>query len=502
MSIVWFNQALIGVDRTSSLSFEGETGVLIARIIEHEDDPALAFSRTAGVIAAYRLAAPAVSEDSSPLPPPAPADAHVLTQEHSWSALLPSIFAEGPLRLQYEACQRLAAIGATLPIALLPRALEAGRRNTALRSILHKVLGQRGHWLAQFNADWRYAVGGTEPEDTSSTWEVGSLAQRLVFLRRLRGQDPAAARKLLQVQMSELPAKERVELIAVLEHELGDGDEEMLDALLKDRSREVRAIAARLLAALPRSAHAQRLIGWLAPLLTQKRGLLGKTWLLDAPAQADPAWQSAAIDATRPQHEALGERAWWLYQLVRQIPLSWWVAHTGMKPGDLIAWAAKGDWKAALYRGWRERIGAVDRDWIAAILTSRAAEFGRDVAGMLALLPVAEREKYWPRSLDELRRENLLGEVIGSCPLGETLSAEFSRALMVDIRKCFASDRLRDDYSLRPPLLELAAILHPGALPAGEPVVRADLATPALIEFFRDFERIVATRHALHSLSS
>ena len=74
---------------------------------------------------------------------------------------------------------------------------------------------------------------------------------------------------------------------------------------------------------------------------TQARALRARPGVPDAPRAADPEWSSAAIDVARPQNDALGERAWWLYQLVRQVPLRWWCEHTGMDAAALLAWAAK-----------------------------------------------------------------------------------------------------------------------------------------------------------------
>ncbi|WP_266168278.1 DUF5691 domain-containing protein [Dyella subtropica] len=502
MSAPWMKQALVGVDRAPSFQVDSEVAGLLDAVLAQSDDPALAFSRAAGIMTACRLAA--VTLDPAVTPPvPAVGDAGELTQEHPWFPLLGPSFVEGPVRLQHEICERVAAIRACLPAPLLPVALDAGKRSQTLRTALLAAIGQRGRWLAQFNSAWQFAVDGAGEVDASNDrrlWDEGSLAQRVDYLRRQRAIDAAQARDLLQAQFGELPAKERLELVAVLAQELGKADETLLASLLlKDRSRDVRQLAARLLAQLPQSAHAQQLVAWLQPLLAQKRGLLGRSWQCDAPTQADPAWASAAIDATRPQHDSLGERAWWLYQLVRQVPLSWWTSHTGMNAAELLAWAAKGDWKAALYRGWHERVDAADRDWIEAMLASRDREFGYEMSGLLAMLPMAAREKHWPRTLDQLSKDGTLVEIVASCALGETLSADFSRALLADLHTCVENDRLRYDFGLRAQLPELAALMHPDALAEWRsPSLRGD-ETPAQAESIREFERVAAVRRTLHA---
>jgi hypothetical protein len=502
MSAVWLKQALVGVEGKVAVAAEGAIGALLTQIVASESEAALGFARAAGAMAACRRAAIMLAPQLSDGTEPASADTRALSASHPWFDALTSTLIDGPLRLQFEACVRVAAIDATLPHKLLPHALEAGKRNTILRDPLQRVLGHRGRWLAQFNPEWKFAASGA-CDVTAATdpklWEEGTLSQRVAYLQFVRNENPAEARDLLQAQLGELPAKERIELVGVLAQGLTQQDESLLAPLLKDRSRDVRVIAARLLARLPESAHAKRLIEWMTPLLTEKRGLLKRSWLLEAPAAADPEWQTAAIDATRPQHDALGERAWWLYQLVRQIPLSWWTTRTGMSATDLIAWAKKTDWQDALFRGWREQVGTTDRDWVEALLSSGVKQFVNDAAALLALLPIADREKYWPRTLAEIHKAGTLATIAGSCALGETLSANFSRSLIASVHDCFVSDAMRNEYGLRAHALEIAAIVHDGSLAGWQPLPRRDDETPGLAECIHEFERIVAIRRTLHS---
>jgi hypothetical protein len=501
MSATWMKHALVGVQDPAPLPADGELGALLATIAAGETDAALAFSRAMGALAACRLAAVVLDEAEIALPSPAEHDARALAGTHAWSSALGSTFSAGPLRLQYEACQRIAAAGATLPHSVLPDALDAGRRSVVLRTVLRPVLGLRGFWLSQFNPEWTFA-GGLASDDGSDArqWDEGNSTQRAAYLRGLRARDPSRARSLLAERLGELPAKERLELVEVLDVGLEAADEAMLEPLLKDRSKDVRQTAAGLLARLPGSAHAQRLVGWLAPLLTVKRGLLGgKSWLIEAPAAADPAWAGAAIETTRPQHDALGERAWGLYQLARQAPLAWWATHTGLSPADLVAWAGKSDWHAALQRGWVERVGAADIDWIEAMLEAKSREFAQERARLLGLLTVERREKHWPRAFDKLRAGTMFYDVVAACAPGETLSRDYSRALLPGLLAFIAGDGLRHDFQLRAHVLELATMLHPDSLHDWHAPPRRGDETPALAECLDDLARVVATRRALNS---
>lgn len=502
MTAPWLKQAIIGVGGTYSFQYEGEVGALLTRIASSEADPATAFGRGVGVIACCRRAALELDVSPAVEVTVAVADGAALAASHRWCAPLHGVFTHGPLRLQVECCLALARIGANLPAPVLPQALEAGRRSLQLRPQLLAVLGERGRWLAPRNPDWKFAVGSVEENGSSGAqvWDTGAFEDRLRYFQSVRTGDPAAARALLQSQLGELPAKERLSLVELLQGNLGTDDEPLLQSLLKDRSRDVRQVAAVLLASLPGSAHAQQLRGWLGALVTSKRGLLGGSWQCEAPAALDPAWAAAAVDGKRPQHESLGERAWWLYQLVRQMPLPWWCEHTGMTPEALLAWARKGDWNEALLRGWSERVSPTDADWIEAMLMSKGR--GQDKSRLLAMLPAAMRERHWPRDLDTLAKGNQLGEVIEACGPGQVLSRDYSQSLVAGMRLFLAGDRLRNDYWLRGLLLDLLCVLHPDSLARCAAPQRDGDETPALAEFLTEFERIVGARQLFNSTHS
>ena len=505
----WLKSALLGVQSPLRFSGEGPLTRLLDSLHSVED-PALALSRSVGAIAACALAGVTTDALDSPLPEPAAEDPRVLASGHHWAAAIAEIFAANEIgspveaRLRHEVCRCVEEHGTTLPVSVLPMALVAGQRNVALRVALLPVLGTRGRWLAARNPQWRYATAldgdvMAAGQQESTHWSQGSQADRLLFLTNLRSHDPAAARDLLAAGIGELSAKERAELIPLLNPQLGADDIGLLTSLLRDRSREVRSIAASLLARLPDSEHAQRLIAWMAPLVNSRRGLIGKSWSCEAPETADPQWPHAAIEVARPQHEALGERAWWLYQLARQVPLRWWEQHTGMDPSQLVGWAWKSDWKSALIRGWFDRVGANDGTWIAALLEWKGPELRSKTAALLALLPIGQRERHWPADVAELNAKGLLADVIGAFAPGEHLSLDFSRRLYPSLVECFADDRLRHDYVLRPLVLELLTLLHPSCLSPARSLPRSAEETPAMTECADAFERIVSIRRSLHA---
>jgi hypothetical protein len=170
-----------------------------------------------------------------------------------------------------------------------------------------------------------------------------------------------------------------------------------------------------------------------------------------------------------------------------------------MDPAALVAWAAKTDWALALRRGWLERVGTGDVEWIEALLAAGTRDTPHSAATLLALLPPARREKHWPRSLDKLRKAGLLQDVLAACAPGETLSAELSRALLADLHPLLAGDALRYDFQLRVQAVELVAVAHPDAMKDFDPPPRRPDETAAMAEVVIDLERVAGARRLLHA---
>lgn len=506
MNDAWLKPALLGIDRPQAISMEGPVGEVLAALATQED-AALGYSQQVGVLAAcqraaMRLAAPVAA------PAPAAPDAAVLPADHRWSPLLKSLFTGGQpspwvKRVRHEACLQLATRERHLPVAALPHALEAGARMTVLRPHLRGVLGERGRWLAARNTDWAYAVDaaaeGNDPAELERAWQEGSADVRLQAFQQLRTQDAGQARVRLQESLKTLSARERVDLVTALQPQLGEADADLLQPLLKDRSREVRQRVGPMLAQLPGTAHAQYLQAQMQTLLQEQRGgLLGrKAWVLAAPDAAQPEWADVAIDPKRPNGESLGERAWWLYQLARQLPLAWWEHTLAQPPAELLDWARGTDWYDALLRAWLERVDASTPQWVEALigldrLRPRLGE-------LMALLPPDQRERHWPATARELHEHRLLSDVLGSTAPGQTLSEAYSRRLTDGIGAQLGDEALRYDYYLRDVLLELLAVLHPAVLAEVRVADAAANATDAMLDCVQQAHQLLALRQTLHS---
>lgn len=510
MSAAWkplLPLAMVGTGAQASLpTWPGEIGQLIAGLAAQSPDTATVALRASGVLASCGMAGANGEVWTAALPSIAlddvlPEVGGTLPNWIAWS------FQEGPARLHHEICLVLASAACRLPSRLLPVALDLGRRSVALRAVLSPVLGERGRWLATMNEDWRYATGVSENESGEAVWSEGSIEQRRAFLARERANAPQAARLRLQQALPELSAKERTDLLLVLVDGLSMDDAALLESLRADRSREVRAAALALLLRLPGAEHPRRAMERMAALLKFERGLIRKRWVLEAPEAMGGDWKADNLDTPRPKNESLGERAWLLYQVARQVPLSWWTTHLDMSPQELHQWAKGTDWHEALIRAWRDVLMvAPDEAWCEAFLAHWSeAKLRDDPATILALLPRASRERHWQQQLRDASTSPLsvlVPQMLAACAMGETLSQPLSKAIASALMLRAASATLDQDHALRWHLADLACALHVDAIESLTHWPRQPDETPYFAVIVQTVVQIASTRQALHNLST
>ena len=471
--------AMVGTNKKPLVlpALDGAVGALLAQVQAKASSSAQALLQAAGVLTVCERAGQRpIATASACTSPHGVAAADVAQAALQDSALIDTVrwlLTDAPQRLQIDWLQHLAAAGWRLPPSLLPLALDAAQRASVLRPAVLAVLGERGRWLARHHRTWRYATENVSSADSTpleTRWQEGTLAQRLQLLRDERQSQPSAARERLQASLADLPAKERAELLAVLQTGLSAEDDALLTRLAsQDRSRDVRHIARGLLVQLPDSAISQRAGARLAPYLSLQTD---QRWVIAPPEAADPSWKDEGIEAARPAHDKLGERAWWLYQLARQVPLSWWPQHTGMAPDALLQWVHTNDWADAVVRAWWEvlraaPISATTMAWCKAFLDHWPSKAMQDTqAAVLALLPAAEREPYWHSTLQAMTKpqqgelEEILQQVIAAHPPGQYVSQALSGLLVSKLLLY----KPRYHYGL--PLGELCCVLHPSELAA------------------------------------
>lgn len=268
----------------------------------------------------------------------------------------------------------------------LPDLLELGVARKDLRGEVLALLGKRGRWLAAQNPEWEYAIADlssveqsasdTQRESWGSIWQTSGRVARLALLAELRRARPAYARELLLTTWVEEKADDRAAFVAVLKTGLSIDDEPFLEGALDDRSKEVRRVAAQLLSRLPQSQLVGRMRARVEPLLRWVPGrkpvilVPGRKPVIEVslPEDCDKSMKRDGVEQ-RPPYPSVGDRAWWLFQLLSAIPPSLWSQRWQEPPAELLAAAQRGEWEPVLIGGWAQAASHnQDADWAEAIV--------------------------------------------------------------------------------------------------------------------------------------
>lgn len=296
------------------------------------------------------------------------------------------------------------ARGGWVPPEALPPLLDAARRNSAFRPAVARVAGERGRWLAAQRADWRW-LGDEAPVAVGDeqTWETGSPGERLAYLTRLRGVDPAAGLALLRGTWRSEAAPERARFLGALATGLGAGDDAFLDAALDDRRKEVREAALDLLQRLPGAGLGARMAARaLAAVRLTGQGTLDVT----PPAELTAELRRDGL-AAQPAR-GTGVQAWLLEEVIAGTPLATWSDAFGREPAAVVALAREHDWEVPLLHGWaKAAIAQGSPQWATALVGADGAGVLREAVrwDLHLLLPPAELARI---AADFLRREDHL----------------------------------------------------------------------------------------------
>ena len=278
----------------------------------------------------------------------------------------------------------------------LPELLTLGKRQNHFRKDILPVLGKRGIWLAAQNPDWNYVSG----EDADKIWKSGSLEARIKLLKELRQSEAGKGRSThqrcgrsqLQNIWSKERAPERASLLEVLEVGLSVDDEPFLEDALNDRSKQVRDVAARLLAQIPESKLVQRMIERVRPLLNLDSN--GIEVIL--PKNCTLEMTQDGIDESK-YIPSLGEKASLLLQMVAFVPPSIWSDDWKKTPDELIKIIKKSKWEKLFLEAWAiATVRSQDTAWAEAFLKV-SAKLSKNLSNsddliqkMLKILPYSE----------------------------------------------------------------------------------------------------------------
>jgi hypothetical protein len=232
--------------------------------------------------------------------------------------------------------------------------------------VLRKVLGIRGRWVAAKNPKWQKFAGVDETADATVVWETGTRPERLALLKMLRATDPARAREFVASTFNAEPANLREAFLAEFTTGLSPEDEPFLEAALDDRGKEVRRQAADLLQRLPGSALCRRMLDRVRSILRWDQDQL----VVDLPPTCDKALIRDGVELKPAPHVKLGEREWWLREIVSAVPPAEVSKLLGVEPARIIA-GAPADWRESLRYAWAVSAARhFDADWAEALLAS------------------------------------------------------------------------------------------------------------------------------------
>ena len=324
--------------------------------------------------------------------------------------LLRHILADAETEIQILALGRLREARVRLSPELLPAALDI--RDEQIRRLIRMLIGKRGAWLSQFNPAWEWVSDepGTADEwslaDAETFWQEGTGVRRLEALHWVRATDPRRAGQWVEAAWKREKAEVRALLVKALQVNLGPLDEPLLERALDDRAGSVRSVAAETLLQLPNSALVRRMVERADTMLSYMKGALSIT----LPATLDASWQRDGIVAHMAGRKEEG--AWWMGQVLANVPPSHWEARFAISPEALVALAAPTKWGLPLLEGWtRAAAGFGESSWLVVLAEFwsqpiKRRDLQQRAGDMYTLLA-----PHLPQSLQEKAVMRLLGDM-------------------------------------------------------------------------------------------
>jgi uncharacterized protein DUF5691 len=206
--------------------------------------------------------------------------------------------------------------------AYIPVLLNLATQHKKLRTDLLNVCGKRGQWLCTFNKAWTFAPGETNEE----IWQTGALEQRKQVLGSLRKSDPAIALEWMQQTWKQEDANTKLELLPILETNIGTPDIYFLESLSAENSKKVKALALELLKKIPESAIVQQYATVLQQAIQCRKesrllALSNKTVLQIALPEVEESVYKSGIEKLSSNKE-LSDELHIIYQLLQSVPPS------------------------------------------------------------------------------------------------------------------------------------------------------------------------------------
>jgi hypothetical protein len=458
--------ALVGTERQAlpASAAGGPLADLLARLDAADAEAALLGA--AAMVGLYRRSGWLPAADDRPAPEPCPPETLPRCPPRA-AQRLAALLAEDRREFLPEWLGTAAATRVRVPEAALPELLDMARARPELWELLAPVAGERGRWLAALNPEWSH-LAAADAED-ADVWETGSRPERLAWLQRLRASDPDQARERVAATWATDTPEDRGRFLAIFRTGLSIADEPFVEEALDDRRKEVRQMAAELLARLPESRLGGRMRERLLPLLTLRRGPRGAALEVALPEACDKAMVRDGVEP-RLRWERIGEKAGWLMQMLAAVPPATWTEQWGKTPAALID-LTRGEWQFALLGGWsRAAEWHGDVAWAEVLLRAwlalGAMHLFYDLWGdLFTVLPVARREALLLELLREQRHQMRPESVAFLRRCRHPWSPELTRAVMTALQRHIASAGGQADYEARELLKEAVHCIPPALGP-------------------------------------
>ena len=283
-----------------------------------------------------------------------PTSSRPLAPEALYSALEQILVSKPQQQLLATALGLVAECGWRLPAPLLVRVLNETAYRHEERDAVLGVVDERAAAVLRDHPVWGKRVeplvslpGGDSGDD--SVWRLGTTTQRLAYFRRLRAQDPAAARTLLVTSWKKEKAEAREGIVEALATGLSEADLPLLEMAITDRSGGVRQAAAQVLLHLPGSGLVQRAEALAASHMSVTKRFLRSTRVDCRPIEVTedvlrdeygergtggPSRVDVGPPATR--RAAAGYPPALLEEVVGRVPIDRWPALIGLSAGRLL----------------------------------------------------------------------------------------------------------------------------------------------------------------------
>ena len=393
------------------------------------------------------------------------------------AATLLRLLADPDAALIEEWAQLAVRRGVVVDAAAAPLVLDWWARQPRRSEAVFAALGRRGEWLASLNASWHKPIAtGEVPADADDLWQLGKSAERLALLISVRRCEPARARALIESTWLNDGANDRQRFLEVLRENASMADEPFLESALDDRSKLVRRQAADVLAVVSGSRLRQRMSEAAKAIVSVRgpRSIPGRSLtriVLQPPDSFVASWERDGLEERPP--EGIGQRAWWMRQILARADLDVWTSLAGMTPEAILESLKSDDYFGDAVQALIAAANATsDARWSTALvrclLDQRAIDLA-SVAALLEALPDREREVL---SLEIIKRAPLTvvdrWALLGSLdePWSASFSTEATEALSAE-----ASPGVQDLARLSRAIENVSRRISPDALDGFEQAV-------------------------------